>query len=178
KNFSLKSIRFLFYIFAKNKVDPKTAFKTIRSANHDANILAIANKQLDASVFSSDTLALIEARQPEVAKKISIIWKSPLIAADPLVWKKDLPVATKEKIKDFFITYGKTGANVEQEKAQLTKLKYSGFKESNNAQLKPVRQLELFKDKSKIETDDKLSAEDKKTKLDDIARKLTELAKA
>ena len=43
-----------YYIFAKNNVDPKTAFKTVRGANHETNILAVANKQVDAAVHSSD----------------------------------------------------------------------------------------------------------------------------
>ncbi|MDY7546316.1 phosphonate ABC transporter substrate-binding protein [Glaciimonas sp. CA11.2] len=167
-----------YYIFAKNNLDSKTAFKTIRSANHESNILAVANKQVDAAVFASDTLDRITARQPETASKVRIIWKSPLIAADPLVWRKDLPTATKTKIKDFFLNYGKTGPNAAQEKAQLEKLQFSGFNDSSDAQLNPVRQLELFKDKNKIEADTSLNVDEKKAKLDDINRKLTELAKA
>ncbi|MEB0161765.1 PhnD/SsuA/transferrin family substrate-binding protein, partial [Glaciimonas sp. CA11.2] len=136
------------------------------------------NKQVDAAVFASDTLDRITARQPETASKVRIIWKSPLIAADPLVWRKDLPTATKTKIKDFFLNYGKTGPNAAQEKAQLEKLQFSGFNDSSDAQLNPVRQLELFKDKNKIEADTSLNVDEKKAKLDDINRKLTELAKA
>ncbi|KAF3997197.1 phosphonate ABC transporter substrate-binding protein [Glaciimonas immobilis] len=167
-----------YYIFAKNNLDSKTAFKTIRSANHESNILAIANKQVDAAVFASDTMDRITARLPDMASKVRVVWKSPLIAADPLVWRKDLPQATKSKIKDFFLSYGKTGPNAVQEKAQLEKLQFSGFKDSTDAQLNPVRQLELFKDKNKIEADTTLNLDDKKAKLDDINRKLTELAKA
>lgn len=167
-----------YYIFAKNNVDSKTAFKTIRSANHESNILAVANKQVDAAVFASDTLDRITARHPETAGKVRIVWKSPLIAADPLVWRKDLPPATKSKIKDFFLSYGKTGPNAAQEKAQLEKLQFSGFKDSSDAQLKPIRQLELFKDKSKIEADTNLNVDEKKARLDDINRQLNALAKA
>ncbi|MGS0743712.1 phosphonate ABC transporter substrate-binding protein [Glaciimonas sp. GG7] len=167
-----------YYIFAKNNLDSKTTFKTIRSANHESNILAVANKQVDAAVFASDTMDRIVARQPDIASKVRVIWKSPLIAADPLVWRKDMPTATKEKIKDFFLNYGRTGPNVAQEKAQLEKLQFSGFKESSDAQLMPVRQLELFKDKNKIEADTTLNVDEKKAKLDDIERKLNALAKA
>ncbi|QRX84025.1 phosphonate ABC transporter substrate-binding protein [Glaciimonas sp. PAMC28666] len=167
-----------YYIFAKNNLDSKTTFKTIRSANHESNILAVANKQVDAAVFASDTMERITARQPDTASKVRVIWKSPLIAADPLVWRKDLPAATKIKIKDFFLNYGRTGPNAAQEKVQLEKLQFSGFKDSSDAQLNPVRQLELFKDKNKIEADTNLNVDEKKAKLDDIDRKLTELAKA
>jgi phosphonate transport system substrate-binding protein len=167
-----------YYIFAKNNVDPKTAFKAIRTSNHEANILAVANKQLDSAVFASDTMDRVEERQPAVAKEVRVVWKSPLIAADPLVWRKDLPADTKAKIKDFFISYGKTGPNAAQEKAQLAKLQYSGFAESSNVQLNPIRQLELFKQKGKLEADENLSADEKKSKLDDINRKLSDLAKS
>jgi phosphonate transport system substrate-binding protein len=167
-----------YYIFAANNLDSKTAFKTIRSANHESNILAVVNKQVDAAVFASDTLDRIAARQPETAAKVRIIWKSPLIAADPMVWRKDLPAATKARIKDFFMSYARTGPNAAQEKAQLEKLHFSGFKDSNDAQLKPIRQLELFKDKSKLEADTGMNPAEKKAKLEELTRKLNELAKA
>lgn len=167
-----------YYVFAQNNVNPKTAFKTVRGANHETNILAVANKQVDAAVHSSDVLDRIKARQPETASQLRQIWKSPLIAADPLVWRKDLPADLKNKIKDFFISYGKNGPDAVREKAQLNKLTLGGFQDSSNAQLKPIRQLELFKEKVKIEADVALNADEKKTKLDDINRKLNDIAKS
>ncbi|PXX45520.1 phosphonate ABC transporter substrate-binding protein [Undibacterium pigrum] len=167
-----------YYVFAQNNVNPKTAFKTVRGANHETNILAVANKQVDAAVHSSDVLDRVKARQPETASQLRQVWKSPLIASDPLVWRKDLPADVKTKIKDFFISYGKTGPDVAREKAQLNKLTLSGFQDSTNAQLKPIRQLELFKEKVKIEADVALNADEKKIKLDDINRKLNDIAKS
>ncbi|MFZ6874460.1 phosphonate ABC transporter substrate-binding protein [Undibacterium sp. Di27W] len=167
-----------YYVFAQNNVNPKTAFKTVRGANHETNILAVANKQVDAAVHSSDTLDRIKARQPETASQLRQVWKSPLIAADPLVWRKDLPADMKNKIKDFFVNYGKTGPDAAREKAQLAKLTLGGFQDSSNAQLKPVRQLELFKEKVKIEADVALNADEKKIKLDDINRKLNDITKS
>ena len=167
-----------YYVFALNNVNPKTAFKAVRGANHETNIMAIANKQVDAAVHSSDVLERIQTRQPDIASQLRQIWKSPLIASDPLVWRKDLPQDVKAKIKDFFLAYGKSGPDAARERAQLNKLTLGGFQESSNAQLKPVRQLELFKEKIKLEADANLQAEEKKTRLDDISRKLSELAKS
>lgn len=167
-----------YYVFALNHVNPKTAFKTVRGANHEVNIMAVANKQVDAAVHSSDVLERITARQPEIAHQLRQVWKSPLIASDPLVWRKDLPQDLKVKIKDFFLAYGKSGPNSAHEKALLSKLTLGGFQESSNAQLKPVRQLELFKEKIKLEADVNLQADDKKARLDDISRKLTDIAKS
>lgn len=167
-----------YYVFALNNVNPKTAFKAVRGANHETNIMAIANKQVDAAVHSSDVLERIQTRQPDIASQLRQIWKSPLIASDPLVWRKDLPQDVKAKIKDFFLAYGKSGPEAAREKALLNKLTLGGFQDSSNAQLKPVRQLELFKEKIKLEADANLQAEEKKTRLDDISRKLSELAKS
>lgn len=167
-----------YYVFALNNVNPKTAFKAVRGANHETNIMAIANKQVDAAVHSSDVLERIQTRQPDIASQLRQIWKSPLIASDPLVWRKDLPQDVKAKIKDFFLAYGKSGPDAAREKALLNKLTLGGFQDSSNAQLKPVRQLELFKEKIKLEADANLQAEEKKTRLDDISRKLSELAKS
>ncbi|MBI1892040.1 MAG: phosphonate ABC transporter substrate-binding protein [Burkholderiales bacterium] len=166
-----------YYIFAQNNVDPKTAFKAIRSANHETNIISIANKQVDAAVHSSDVLEKIEARQPEVAHQLRLVWKSPLIPPDPLVWRSDLAPEMKAKIKEFFLAYG-TGPNAAAEKAVLNKLTLGGFKESSNTQLRPTRQLELFKQKNRLEADAGMSADEKKAKLADIERKLSEIGKS
>jgi phosphonate transport system substrate-binding protein len=162
-----------FYVFAKNKIDPKTFFKTVRSANHETNALAAANKQVDLAVTNSETLGKIEERQPEKRKEIKIIWTSPLIPLDPLVMHKDLPEATKAKIKTFFYNYAKTNPN---EKAVIMKLsKLSGFKPSTNAQLLPIRQLDLFGKRNKIESDTALSEADKLAKLAEIDKLLAAL---
>ena len=162
-----------YYVFAKNKIDVKTFFKVSRGANHESNALAVANKQVDVATNNSENLDKVKERLPEKFNDIRIIWTSPLIPLDPLVMRKDLPVATKKSVRDFFYNYGKAG---QQEKDNLTKLsKLSGFKESTNAQLIPIRQLELFKERNKFEADAGLSVEDKQTKMADIDKKLAAL---
>ena len=165
-----------YYIFAQNKIDAKTAFKLVRSANHETNALAAANKQVDVAVTNSETLDKVKERMPEKFKDLRIIWTSPLIPLDPLVIRKDLPEATKAKVRDFFYDYGKGG---QQEKDNLFKLsKLSGFKASSNSQLIPIRQLELFKARGKFETDAHLAAAEKQAKLADIDRQLAALGQA
>jgi phosphonate transport system substrate-binding protein len=51
----------------------------------------------------------------------------------------------------------------------------SGFKASTNDQLKPIRQLDLFSQRNKIDADSTLSDGDKKSKLADIDQKLAAL---
>lgn len=162
-----------FYVFAQNKVDAKTAFKITRSANHEANALAVANKQVDVATNNSENLEKIKERQLAKFNDIKIIWTSPLIPLDPLVMSKNLPEATKAKIKTFFYNYAKTDAKEKEVVMKISKL--SGFKASTNEQLKPIRQLDLFAQRNKVDGDTTLSASEKQTKLADIDQKLAAL---
>ncbi|MCF8149732.1 MAG: phosphonate ABC transporter substrate-binding protein [Burkholderiaceae bacterium] len=163
-----------YYVFALNHIDPKTHFKTIRAANHETNLMAVINKQVDMATNNTENWEKFSQRFPEKLKELRIIWKSPLIPADPMVWREDLDHEAKAKIKAFFLTYG-SGPDAARELAILSKINYKGFSESNNNQLLPIRQLELFKQKSKIAADGTLSASDKQAKIQEIDQKLGEL---
>ena len=162
-----------FYVFAQNKVDSKTAFKITRSANHEANALAVANKQVDVATNNSENLDKIEQRFPDKFKDIKIVWTSPLIPLDPMVIRKDVPEALKTKIKNFFYNYAKSDPREREVVMKISKL--SGFKASTNQQLVPIRQLEYFSQRNKIEADATISDADKKTRVAEIDKKLAEL---
>ncbi len=164
-----------YYVFAQNKVDQRTAFKTIRNASHGANIQAVLAKQLDVATNNTEEMDKLEATKPELHKELKVIWKSPLIPSDPFVWRKDLDPAVKAKVKSFVLGYAKTDP---AEKAVLKNiLNYGGFRESNNDQLIPTRQLELFKDRRKVENDEQYNAEEKTKMIAEIDKKLAALAK-
>ena len=162
-----------YYAFAQNKIDAKTHFKITRSANHETNALAVANKQVDVATNNSENLDKIKTRQPEKFADIKIIWTSPLIPLDPLVMHKGLPAATKQKIQGFFVNYAKTDP---REKAVVMKLsKLSGFKASSNDQLIPIRQLDLFSKRNKVESDTTLSEAERKSQIAAIDQQLSAL---
>ena len=165
----------MYYVFAMNKIDPKTHFKTVRGANHEANLLAVVNKQVDVATNNTENLERFTTRFPDKANDVRVIWKSPLIPNDPLVWRKDLPAETKQKVRAFVTGYG-SGPDATREKEVLKRLTTAGFKPSDNRQLVPIRQLELYKDKLKLEADADMNATEKKAKLDEINRKLADLA--
>ena len=172
-----------YYVFAQNGVDdPKKIFKRVINANHETNAMAVANKQVDVSTNNSENLRLVQARQPEKFANLKVIWTSPLIPADPIVWRKDLAKDSKDKIKTFFLTYGvatptKSQDQVKKEIETLAALQWAPFKPSSNDQLLPIRQLELFKNRNKIAGDANMSEADKKAKLAEIDAKLADLTK-
>jgi phosphonate transport system substrate-binding protein len=163
-----------YYVFSLNNLDPKTHFKVMRSANHEGNFLAVLNKQVDVATSNSEMTQKMKEKAPEKLEQIRILWTSPLIPRDPFVYRKDLPADLKKKIQDFFVGYGKD----EREKENLKNMyRLAGFKASTDAQLLPIRQLELFKDRKKFENDANMNEADKKAKLAEIDAKLADLAK-
>jgi phosphonate transport system substrate-binding protein len=163
-----------YYVFTLNNLDPKTHFKVMRSSNHEGNFLAVLNKQVDVATSNSEMTQKMKEKSPEKLEQIRILWTSPLIPRDPLVYRKDLPASLKKKIQDFTVGYGKD----EREKEILKNMyRLAGFKASTDAQLLPIRQLELFKDRKKYENDVNMSEADKKPKLAEIDAKLADLAR-
>ena len=155
-----------YYIFAQRNIEPRNTFKTVRNASHGANIQAVLAKQLDVATNNTEDYGRLEATKPELASQIRVIWKSPLIPSDPFVWRKDLDQQTKDKISKFVLEYAK---NNPAEKEVLKNIyNYAGFRASTDAQLNPIRQLELFKDRQKVQADASLTDADKKKKLADI----------
>ncbi|MFK0386910.1 phosphonate ABC transporter substrate-binding protein [Agrobacterium sp. NPDC090273] len=158
------------FVFSKNSIDPKTCFKNVTNANHETNAMAVANKQVDAAANNTENMALIEQNNPKAFANIREIWRSPLIPADPIVWRKDLPEEAKTKIRDFFLTYGtdKSKGNVEDEKKILAGLKWSPFRASNDNQLLPIRVMELTKAIAQAQGDAKLDAAARDAKIKDL----------
>lgn len=130
-----------YYLFGKNNVKATEIFKRTLNANHESNAMAVANKQLDVATFNSNGWDMMTERQPQILAKLKVLWESPKIASDPLVWRTDMAPELKTKVKDFFLGYGATP----EQKAVLTKLSWSKFQASDNSQLDSVRELEAFK---------------------------------
>jgi len=161
-----------YYVFAQNNVDPKNIFKRTLNASHEVNALSVANKQVDVATFNSEGLERLEVTHPDKAKALKVIWKSPLIPADPIVWRKNLPEATKQKLLDFFTNYGDQPGEMEV----LNGLQWGKFQASTDDQLLPIRQLELFKTRSQVAADTTLSDSERREKLAGIDADLEKLA--
>jgi phosphonate transport system substrate-binding protein len=162
-----------YYVFAQNNVDANKIFKRSLNGSHEVNALSVANKQVDIGAFNSEGMQRLEVTAPDKAAQLKVIWTSPLIPSDPMVWRKNLDDATKAKLRDFFMTYGDKPA----EKDVLAGLQWAKFKASTDDQLLPIRQLELFKLRSEVANNDKLKADDKAAKLKELDAELAKLEK-
>jgi phosphonate transport system substrate-binding protein len=165
------------YIFAANNIDPKTCFKTVRNASHQANAMAVANKQVGAATNNSEDLQRVAATAPAARQQIRIIWTSPLIPLDPLVWRKDLDPAVKTKLYTFLMNYGHVGTDDEINAAReiLANLVWSPFHPSSDSQLLSIRRLEANKDLLRIRADARLADDDKARQVAALTAQLDKL---
>ena len=133
------------YVFIPAGKRPEACFKTVLSASHDANLFAVANHKLDASTNNSTALRLNAERNNNKANRVKVIWESPTLPEDPIVWRKDLDPVIKEKIRQFFLTYGQGDTpEAAKQRGYLAKLSMGGFKPADNSHLLVVREMEAL----------------------------------
>ncbi len=139
------------YLFSPKGIDVQTCFKTLKSANHNTNLVGVANGVLDAATGNSTSLRLQRERdveraakgEPTLGDKVRVVWTSPRLPEDPIVWRKDLDPAIKEKLRQFFLTYAQgDGPEPERQRGLLAKISIGGFKPADDNHLLRVREME------------------------------------
>jgi len=133
------------YLFNARHIDPKACFKTVRSAEHSVNLMAVANGVVDAATNNSTGMSYYKDGSPaarEAVAKTMVIWESPPIPESAIVYRKDLDPSVKRKVREFFLNYGKaSGAEGEHQRQVLVNLKYSGFHGAVDSYLEPIRKM-------------------------------------
>ena len=131
------------YLFAPRGINPETCFKTVKTSNHQSNLNAVRNGVLDAATNNSSSMLREQVRDPHAADKIRVIWQSPSLPEDPIIWRKSLDPATREKIRQFFLTYGHgEGPEADRQRALLAPLTIMNFEAADDSHLLPVREME------------------------------------
>ncbi|MEJ5357805.1 MAG: phosphonate ABC transporter substrate-binding protein [Desulfobacterales bacterium] len=166
-----------YYIWAQRGIEPTKHFKLVRNANHETNLMAVANKQVDFATNNTENWDKFSKAHPELIRNVRAVWKSPLIPSDPMVWRKDLPREWKSKIKGFFLAYGRLGPNKDKELEVLRNMSsgWAPFQDSSNHQLLPIMEIDLAKEKMKLEGSDTIAAAEKARKLAEIEKKLADI---
>jgi len=135
------------YLFEPRGIDPNTCFKTVKSANHETNLFAVGNGVLNAATNNTASMERMAMLKTDIAKRtidsVEIIWRSPRIPEDPMIWRKDLDPALKKKIADFMFSYG-VGDTPEAagQRAVLARIQTLPFKHADDSHLLTVREME------------------------------------
>lgn len=132
----------LTFLFNPRNIDPTECFRTVRAANHQANAFAVAAGVVDVATSNTVNAVFMNRQNPEVASQIEEIWRSPPIPESGIVVRQDLPPEMKEKIRAFFLDYGKgRGAEADRQREVLRGLNYSEFRAADDSYLDPVREM-------------------------------------
>ena len=83
----------------------------------------------------------------DIAKRtiqsVEIIWRSPRIPEDPMIWRKDLDPALKKEIAAFMFSYGVgEGPEAVRQRAILERIQTLPFRPADDSHLLPVREME------------------------------------
>lgn len=135
------------HLFSPRGIDPNGCFKTLRSANHEANLFSVAQGLLDAATnntASMDRMGMIDTDMArDTLAEVEVIWTSPTIPEDPMVRRKDLDPALKARIDAFIFSYGVgDGPEAERQRAILERIQTRPFKRADDSHLLPVREME------------------------------------
>ncbi len=135
------------WLFAPRGLDPQSCFKTLRSASHEANLLAVANGVVDAAANNTNDLERLVRRHDPAAQavldKVQVVWTSPTLPEDPVIWRRDLDAPTKARLRNALLSYGVgTGSEAERQRKVLADLNFGPFQPADDRHLLPVRELE------------------------------------
>ena len=140
------------FLFNARGVVPSQCFKTVRSANHQANAFGVATGVIDVATSNSVNLVFMRRENAQLADQIEEIWTSPPVPESGIVVREDLDPALKEKIRGFFLTYGQgEGPEAERQRKVLAGLEYSRFAPADDSYLNPIREMIADQKRSEAE---------------------------
>jgi phosphonate transport system substrate-binding protein len=160
--------------FGPNDIQPEKCFSTVRTSNHSANLLAVASGTLDVATGNSRSLLLNRQAGRTEADKVKVLWQSAPLPEDPIIWRKDLDPAVKEKLRQFFLTYARGDTpDAARQRANLKPLSIGGFEPADNNHLLIVRDVEA-KEKWFLAkwSGDKAQIDSTKKEMDDLDAQL------
>lgn len=89
--------------FVKAGITPQKDFKQVMySGGHDATIVAVGTGKVDAGSVADRIYERGCAKGLTDCSKLKIVWTSPPIPNDPLLYRKNLPEDLKKKIREAF----------------------------------------------------------------------------
>ena len=109
--------------------------------------MAVANGVIDAAANNTNDMERQQRRADgpiaTALAKLQVIWESPVIPEDPMIWRKTLDPALKEKLRTAILGYGMgQGAEADRQRKVLTDLNFGVFKPATDDHLLRVREME------------------------------------
>lgn len=81
--------------FLRQGIDPRSFFRYRDGASHAANVIAVANGQVDLATDYDRNLAAMIASGRVRADQVKVVWRSAPLPNDALAVRRDLPAETR-----------------------------------------------------------------------------------
>ena len=131
----------MFNFCTELKIEPEQYFKRVFFAGtHENVILGVANGRIPVGATNDQDLAQAVEKGVVKAADFNTIYKSKMIPAAPIAYRKDLPTDLKAKIKDAFLKFN--------DAAWLKEQNLKGYAEASPADYQAFRQINSYKSSS------------------------------
>jgi phosphonate transport system substrate-binding protein len=150
-------------LFSKRNTTPEQLFKSVTIGGHFPNLDALWGKKVDVAVNNSTDLAVFQERTPEAKAGIRVLWESPLVPNDVLMYRASTPTAHKAAMQAMFLNYAKTDAAEKELFRKASGIR--NFVAADNKLLEPVTEFKFGAERAAIEGNAALSAADRASQL-------------
>jgi phosphonate transport system substrate-binding protein len=157
-------------LFSKRNITAEQLFKSVTIGGHFPNLEALWAKRVDVSVNNSTDLAVFQERNPEAKTGIRLLWESPLVPNDVLMYRANTPTAHKAAMQAIFLNYAKTDATEKELFRKASGIR--NFIAADNKLLDPVTEFKFGAERAAIEGNATLSAADRTTQLKRLDERL------
>jgi phosphonate transport system substrate-binding protein len=126
-------------VFAPRGLNSDTFFASVKTGDHQSNLLAVVNGEADVTSSNNPDMDLFRRNFPQEAAQLRLIWHSSLIPSGVLVLRDSLAAPLRRKLSGFLLSYGKApGEAGVRERERLARIPdLGGFAAQDNAVLQP-----------------------------------------
>jgi phosphonate transport system substrate-binding protein len=158
------------YVFAPRGLNSDTFFSSVRVGDHQSNLLALVNREVDVASSNNPDMDLFRRNFPGEAAQLRVIWRSPVIPSGVLVLRSGIAPALRERLRAFLLAYGTSpGAAGERERSRLARVPdLGGFAPESSAVLKPFVEMQYTLLRERAEHGQWVSPQARQVRLDQI----------
>ena len=131
-------------VFAPRGLNSDTFFASVHVGNHQNNMLAVVNKEVDIAATNNPDLDLFGRNFPREVTQLKVIWRSTIIPCGVLVIRDGMPEPLRSQLIAFMRQYGKgSDASAANERVKLALVPdLAGFDAADSRVLKPFVDME------------------------------------
>jgi phosphonate transport system substrate-binding protein len=160
------------YVFAPRGLNSDTFFANVRVGDHQSNLLAVVNREMDVTSSNNPDMDLFRHNFPQEAAQLQVIWRSSLIPSGVLVLRDGMPASLRRQLTGALLAYGKgSGETGERERAKLARIPdLGGFAPENNHVLQPFVDMQYTLSRQQAEHGEWVSQQARKARLVQIEK--------